>query len=106
MTPFELELALTSKAWTGQYILDFGELLASSTFGQDEDKEENGEDVEGEEGDEEAPVYSATTGKYRHPKKYYQNGVKGESKASLNCLCHPSRLTVDDGIDDSQMRMI
>ncbi|GAA5844653.1 hypothetical protein JCM5353_001332 [Sporobolomyces roseus] len=78
VTPFELELALTSKAWTGQYILDFGELLASSTFGQDEDKanEENEQNHEGNEDDEEAPVYSATTGKYRHPKKYYQNGVK------------------------------
>jgi len=79
VTPFELELALTSKAWTGQYILDFGELLASSTFGQDEDNEEDEGNVEEEEGDEEAPVYSATTGKYRHPKKYYQNGVQGES---------------------------
>lgn len=83
MTPFELELALTSKAWTGQYILDFGELLSSSTFGQDQGQDDGSEQEEkqdgedGEELDEEAPVYSATTGKYRHPKKYYQNGVKG-----------------------------
>jgi len=88
VTPFELELALTSKAWTGQYILDFGELLASSRFGQDEDKanEENEQNLEGNENDEEAPVYSATTGKYRHPKKYYQNGVKGEQRESGNHL--------------------
>ncbi|GAA5906828.1 hypothetical protein JCM5296_001952 [Sporobolomyces johnsonii] len=81
VTPFELELALTSKAWTGQYVLDFGELLSSSTFGQDqgtvagdeavvEDAQADGDD------DEEAPVFSAVTGKYRHPKRYYQNGVK------------------------------
>ncbi|GAA5929266.1 2-(3-amino-3-carboxypropyl)histidine synthase [Sporobolomyces koalae] len=80
VTPFELELALTSKAWTGQYILDFGELLSSSTFGQEQGQIANDETTqsEGQDGeeDEEAPVYSATTGKYRHPKKYYQNGVK------------------------------
>ncbi|GAA5897950.1 2-(3-amino-3-carboxypropyl)histidine synthase [Sporobolomyces salmoneus] len=84
VTPFELQLALTSKAWTGQYILDFGELLSSSTFGQDQgriadgssNENQDGENGAAEEDDEEAPVYSATTGKYRHPKRYYQNGVK------------------------------
>jgi hypothetical protein len=85
VTPYELELALTSKAWTGDYILDFARLLSSSEFGQDAPKElEEGEGgtAEGEEGGEDAgdaPVYSATTGKYRHAKKYYQNGVKGAS---------------------------
>ncbi|GAA5977044.1 hypothetical protein JCM5350_007539 [Sporobolomyces pararoseus] len=77
VTPFELELALTSKAWTGQYILDFGELLSSSTFGQDQGQvaDETAEEA-GNDEDDEAPVYSATTGKYRHPKRYNQNGVK------------------------------
>jgi len=95
VTPFELELALTSKAWTGQYILDFGELLSSSTFGQDQGQLANeGEDGAGEsaeERDEEAPVYSATTGKYRHPKKYYQNGVKGKAHylcSVVHSSCH------------------
>jgi hypothetical protein len=34
-------------------------------------------------------VYSATTGKYRHAKKYYQNGVKGAS-CSLQFSSIPS----------------
>ncbi|GAA5851614.1 hypothetical protein JCM8547_001149 [Rhodosporidiobolus lusitaniae] len=83
VTPFELELALTSKAWTGDYILDFSRLLYSSSFGQGagtlagEDREEEDGDGGGENGgEEERPVYSATTGKYRHAKKYYQKGIK------------------------------
>ncbi|BGP48820.1 Diphthamide biosynthesis protein 2 [Rhodotorula kratochvilovae] len=79
VTPFELELALTSKAWTGDYILDFAALLESSSFGQDAARssssagEEEGEDA-GSDG--EAPVFSATTGTYRHPKRYTQKGIK------------------------------
>lgn len=72
MTPFELELALTSKAWTGDYILDFTTLLSSSTFGQIH------VDPDASEMDEEGPVFSSTTGSYRHPKRYQQNGVTGE----------------------------
>jgi diphthamide biosynthesis protein 2 len=90
ITPFELELALTSKAWTGDYILDFAQLLESSDFGQDAGTVavEQGEEGEGEEGgDEEAPVFSAVTGTYRHPKKYYQRGFKGESR--LFIATHP-----------------
>lgn len=71
ITPFELELALTSKSWTGDYILDFTALLSSSTFGQDF------VDPDMDEDDEEGPVYSATTGKYRHPKRYYKGEVGG-----------------------------
>ncbi|BGP25229.1 Diphthamide biosynthesis protein 2 [Rhodotorula toruloides] len=71
VTPFELELALTSKAWTGDYILDFTQLLDSSDFGLDAGT------VEVEQGEDgEAPVFSAVTGTYRHPKKYYQRGFK------------------------------
>ncbi|BGP08710.1 Diphthamide biosynthesis protein 2 [Rhodotorula toruloides] len=80
VTPFELELALTSKAWTGDYILDFAQLLESSDFGQDAGtvEVEQGEEDEGEAEaeDGEAPVFSAVTGTYRHPKKYYQRGFK------------------------------
>ncbi|GAA6032426.1 hypothetical protein JCM8097_008169 [Rhodosporidiobolus ruineniae] len=80
VTPFELELALTSKAWTGDYILDFARLLEESEFGRDaEDAEgEEGEEEDGEEdgSDGDAPVFSATTGKYRHPKRYHHKGFK------------------------------
>ncbi|GAA5987661.1 hypothetical protein JCM10908_007155 [Rhodotorula pacifica] len=80
VTPFELELALTSKAWTGDYILDFAQLLESSTFGQDAgtlatdaDQDQEGRE---EDDDEDAPVFSSATGQYRHPKRYVQRGFK------------------------------
>ncbi|SCZ89665.1 BZ3500_MvSof-1268-A1-R1_Chr9g10537 [Microbotryum saponariae] len=69
VTPFELELALTSKNWTGEYVLDFETLLATSDFGQDF------VDPAKDEEDEEGPVFSSTTGKYRHPKRYATKGV-------------------------------
>lgn len=79
VTPFELELALTTKAWTGDYILDFSQLLESSTFGQDAGKLADGADAAGtNDEDDEAPVFSSATGQYRHPKKYVQRGFKGE----------------------------
>ncbi|GAA6004374.1 2-(3-amino-3-carboxypropyl)histidine synthase [Rhodotorula paludigena] len=77
VTPFELELALTSKAWTGDYILDFASLLHSSTFGQDAGTAgSEAEDGAGESDDGEKPVFSAATGTYRHPKRYNPKGVK------------------------------
>ncbi|GAA6014124.1 hypothetical protein JCM8202_005155 [Rhodotorula sphaerocarpa] len=79
VTPFELELALTSKAWTGDYILDFAQLLEMSTFGQDAGKlAVEGADAarEGEEDDEDAPVFSSATGQYRHQKKYVQRNFQ------------------------------
>jgi diphthamide biosynthesis protein 2 len=78
VTPFELELALTSKDWTGDYVLDFTTLLSSSTFGQTH------VNLDKDEEDEEGPTYSSITGKYRHPKRYQQNGVSGSS-----CLLLP-----------------
>lgn len=69
VTPFELELALTSKAWTGDYILDFTSLLTSSTFGQTHVNPNNEED------DPEGPIFSSVTGTYRHPKRFQSNGV-------------------------------
>ncbi|KAK4057237.1 Diphthamide biosynthesis protein 2 [Microbotryomycetes sp. JL221] len=75
VTPFELELALTGKAWTGDYVLDFTELLTRSDFGQDH------VDPSRDEQDDEGPVFSASTGKYRHPKRYEKNDV--DSTADL-----------------------
>lgn len=71
VTPFELELALTSKDWTGDYILDFTSLLSSSTFGQTHVDPNKAED------DPEGPIFSSVTGTYRHPKRYNVNGVTG-----------------------------
>ncbi|KAL8292323.1 hypothetical protein RQP46_001789 [Phenoliferia psychrophenolica] len=67
VTPFELELALTSKDWTGDYILDFTALLSSSTFGQTHVDPNKAED------DPEGPIFSSVTGTYRHPKRYNAN---------------------------------
>lgn len=67
-------MALTSKSWTGDYILDFTALLSSSTFGQDHVDPNNTDYRNEEDDDDDAPVYSSTTGKYRKPKKY-GNGV-------------------------------
>lgn len=81
VTPFELELALTSKSWTGDYILDFTALLSSTTFGQthvDPSLRAAGDASDDDEGDEDRPIYSSTTGKYRHPKRYTKSGVNGE----------------------------
>jgi diphthamide biosynthesis protein 2 len=72
VTPFELELALTSKAWSGDYVLDFTTLLSTSSFGQDF------VDPNADEIDEDGPIFSSVTGTYRHPKRYNQNGVTGE----------------------------
>lgn len=74
ITPFELELALTAKTWTGEYILDFGTLLNGKSFGQDF---VDSDLSEGDGSDSDRPVYSSTTGKYRHPKKFVVRGIKG-----------------------------
>lgn len=80
VTPFELELALTSKSWTGDYILDFTTLLTTSDFGQDH------VDPSLSDHDEEGPVFSSVTGKYRMPKRYVANGVTGMSAAQRFCV--------------------
>lgn len=71
MTPFELELALTSKSWTGDYVLDFTTLLSSPSFGQDYVDPDKSED------EEDGPVFSSAKGSYRHPKKYDKGVVVG-----------------------------
>ena len=77
VTPFELELALTSKSWTGDYILDFTQLLTTSDFGQDH------VDPSLSDHDEEGPVFSSVTGKYRMPKRYVAHGVTGTPSHSV-----------------------
>ncbi len=86
VTPFELELALTSKSWTGDYVLDFTTLLTTSDFGQDH------VDPSLSDHDEEGPVFSSVTGKYRTPKRYVANGVTGQSTAPNRSSTHIAAL--------------
>ena len=66
VTPFELQLALQpSPTWTGEYVLDFEEVLARGPFKPSSDKDD---DIE--EGDPDRPIFSLVTGKYRHAKRY------------------------------------
>lgn len=67
ITPYELEIALQSEpSWTGKYVLDFEKLLAEYSHGDDESKSEHMEDLENEE----SPMFSLVTGRYRHAKRY------------------------------------
>jgi diphthamide biosynthesis protein 2 len=64
VTPFELQLALQpSPTWTGEYVLDFDQVLARES-GQHSRNEGD------EDGDPDQPVFSLVTGTYRHAKRY------------------------------------
>lgn len=67
VTPYELEVALQSEAnWTGKYVLDFKEILSmSATEGSAEP-----DTTEEEPQDNDQPMFSLVTGKYRHAKQY------------------------------------
>lgn len=63
MTPFELQLALqASPMWTGEYMLDFDEVLTRGPLMTSPDDDE--------EADLDRPVFSLVTGRYRHAKRY------------------------------------
>lgn len=56
------------QSWTGKYVLDFGRLLADAKSSEDapgDSHEENGD-----ENDPDQPVFSFTTGRFRHAKQY------------------------------------
>jgi len=77
VTPFELQLALQpAPTWTGEYVLDFEQVLARREPPQHED----GEDVE--DGDIDRPAFSLVTGKYRHAKRYGVDEPKPAQKPS------------------------
>ncbi|GAW10230.1 diphthamide biosynthesis protein [Lentinula edodes] len=81
ITPYELEVALQAEqSWTGKYILDFEKLLAE--YGQG-DKTEIAEGND-EDKDEDAPVFSLVTGKYRHAKQF------GPISSETNSMASPS----------------
>ncbi|ESK91334.1 diphthamide biosynthesis [Moniliophthora roreri MCA 2997] len=64
ITPYELEIALQPEpTWTGRYVLDFEQLLAESQNPRAPQKRN-------EEEDDDHPVFSLVTGKYRHAKRY------------------------------------
>ncbi|RPD58166.1 diphthamide biosynthesis protein [Lentinus tigrinus ALCF2SS1-7] len=66
VTPYELELALQpTQTWTGRYVLDFEQLLREQQDAIDNSPPENPEDE-----DDDQPVFSVVTGKYRHAKRY------------------------------------
>jgi diphthamide biosynthesis protein 2 len=68
VTPFELELALQpSPTWTGEYVLNFNEVLARRPTKATSDKVDEGGD--GDE-DPDQPVFSLVTGKYRHARRF------------------------------------
>ncbi|KAJ4493661.1 putative diphthamide synthesis protein-domain-containing protein [Lentinula edodes] len=81
ITPYELEVALQDEqSWTGKYILDFEKLLAEYGQGdKTEIVERNDEDK-----DEDAPVFSLVTGKYRHAKQF------GPISSETNPMVSPS----------------
>ncbi|KAH9994336.1 putative diphthamide synthesis protein-domain-containing protein [Russula compacta] len=79
VTPFELQLALQpSPMWSGEYVLDFDEVLARGPPNPSPD--------EGEEDDPDRPVFSLVTGKYRHAKRYGDNDRTPEPASSSSAL--------------------
>ena len=72
ITPFELEMALDkSRIWTGEYVLDFSELLnPNSKYNLSNNNEEVEND---EENDDDQPQFSAATGKFKKHRKFGTN---------------------------------
>ncbi|TIB70303.1 diphthamide biosynthesis protein [Wallemia mellicola] len=64
ITPFELEMALdTDRIWTGEYVLDFSQLLDPSSKYSLEAHSEGGND-------QDEPIFSASTGKFIKHRKF------------------------------------
>jgi diphthamide biosynthesis protein 2 len=85
VTPFELQLALQpSPTWTGEYVLDFDEVLTRGP------PKSSSDDVD-EDDDPDRPVFSLVTGKYRHAKRY-----GGERLSSTCSLFSWKTVTEDD----------
>ncbi|KAJ3997354.1 putative diphthamide synthesis protein-domain-containing protein [Lentinula boryana] len=70
ITPYELEVGLQAEQnWTGKYILDFEKLLAEYDHG-DRSKVVSSADNDDGDKDEDSPIFSLITGKYRHAKRF------------------------------------
>ncbi|KAK7681839.1 hypothetical protein QCA50_015186 [Cerrena zonata] len=69
VTPYELGIALQSEPqWTGEYVLDFKNILDSESNSQ---QDTNNPNEENKPDDLDEPIFSLTTGKYRHAKRYH-----------------------------------
>lgn len=69
ITPYELEVALQAEqSWTGKYVLDFEKILAKYGYTHEETNSIGRDRNEDE--DEDSPVFSLVTGKYRHAKRF------------------------------------
>lgn len=90
ITPWELDLALSScldqstpsvrrREWDGRYVLDFERLLSiwndEDGLGSDPDAVDGQKEAHG---DEDAPVFSMITGKYKYRKQWNQSSENSE----------------------------
>lgn len=104
VTPWELEVALDERKWitggdSGQYTLDFANVLEDSqrteqTDGKKDSPTNDLDNGNGEENDDEAPIFSTVTGKYRYRRRYGdKDGVKGALPRRLSLRTYaPTRI--------------
>ncbi|KAI0683843.1 putative diphthamide synthesis protein-domain-containing protein [Cytidiella melzeri] len=77
ITPFELEIALQAEPrWTGQYELEFSKLAV------DEVTTQNGTPEHASDEDDDRPIFSLVTGKYRQAKRYGASVEDNEAQQS------------------------
>ncbi|KAJ8509157.1 hypothetical protein ONZ45_g8661 [Pleurotus djamor] len=73
VTPYELKVSFQAEPeWTGAYLLDFDRVLSIS----------NGDDSGINEEENDQPLFSLTTGKYRHAKRYGDNTNPSEADST------------------------
>ncbi|KEP54560.1 diphthamide biosynthesis protein [Rhizoctonia solani 123E] len=89
VTPFELEIALgTDRSWTGEYVLDFDQML-SRQKADDDSSDRHSDD------DPDRPSFSLVTGTYRHAKRYVD--PRTTSGESANSDSHTMTLRNNEG---------
>ncbi|TIB65926.1 hypothetical protein E3P77_02556 [Wallemia ichthyophaga] len=83
VTPFELEMALDGRTWTGEYVLDFPALLDPSSrwnlSGSGEAEQEQNHLVHH---DPDAPTFSASSGRLVHHRRF-DDGVSSDASAQV-----------------------
>ncbi|CAE6512824.1 unnamed protein product [Rhizoctonia solani] len=90
VTPFELEIALgTDRSWTGEYVLDFDQMLSRQKADEDDSSDRHSDD------DPDRPSFSLVTGTYRHAKRYVD--PKTTSGESANSDSHTMTLRNNEG---------
>ncbi|KAF9267126.1 diphthamide biosynthesis protein [Marasmius fiardii PR-910] len=69
VTPYELEVALQPETqWTGRYVFDFEKLLAENT--STTEGENHSDEKTSDNEDDDRPMFSLVTGKYRHARRF------------------------------------